>query len=1398
MTQAQDTLTPAAMPSENRPTPPKRNLRWLRALVLTLLLLLVLLAGLIGWTVSTESGLRFGLYRLPSLFGVDISSKTLKGTLLKGFSGEEWLIETKGADIKISDFHLLWQPSELSKPSLHINRVTAGDIAVVTKPTPPKPDEESGGLPEKVDLPVTVFVDRLQTGKISAGKDFDHQTVYFDSLEAAYRYDRREHRLDIGSLKSPWSESAGAAVLGLKKPFALNTALYTKGTLEGKDIHSTARLWGSLQDMQTDILLDGDNVHLSAQSTLHPFAKQLNDIIGEVLVKGININPAAFLNTLPKANLTFDATVVPSFSDGIALEGAIDLANRDAGFADDNAIPVRTVFGEFTVNDHGLIHIPQADVELLQQGRVAVGGEIDTGEGKLDLALKVSNLSAADAVRRELAAMIDGDIRVSGATSSPDIGWKLTSGTAVSDGLLSVVTDTAQGQRTLKLDHADIVPQDGGRLRASGLLELFQDQNLKLDIVSQGFNPSKIDAQLPRGNVNGTIALDGKLGRQIFNGKMQFAPSTFNDVALSGRADVAYEKQHLSRALTDIRLGRNIVQTNGSFGKKGDRLNLNINAPDLSRFGFGLSGLITAKGYVAGDLSDGIKTLETDVAGTARALHVGDLLNVKTLDFALKGSPDINRPLAAKLDGQEIVLSGQSPTRIDAVDLQMTGTGAKHRIRGGGNMLLGDKRYALALDADGGLNRELDRWVGTLGVLDISGAFNLKLQNRMNLDASAERVVMSPARWAAMGGTLNLQSFVWDKKQGITTKGRADNLHMAELHNFYQPPFEHNLILGGDWDMSYSQNPRGYVNLTHQGGDLTLPKDIQPMGIRALSLKTRFQNNRIDSVLDGRTRLGNVSGNLGINHQFGREFAQAPMSGKISIDMPDLVPLRAFLPESAQGLSGQASGTAVIGGRVGAPTVNSNIQTRTNYGRGTGNIVIGQGSDLMSSPLSGRINLNVDDIEVFRNFLPVGQTVKGKLVAAIGLGGRVAEPLLNGTLNGENLYYRNQAQGLILDNGVLRSHLQGQRWIIDSLKFHRGGTVELKGGVELAGVNPDVDVDIVFDKYRTLSRPNRRLVLSGKAKVLYNQQKGVSLVGNLKADFGMFGMQKSSMPTLDDDVVVLGETKEEQTAATPIHMDLDLDLNDSVRFIGEGLNITLGGKLRLTARPDETIQGIGTVNVVKGRYKAYGQDLDITKGTISFVGPLGDPNLNIRAERRLSPVGAGVEVLGNLENPRITLVADEPMSEKDKLSWLILNRASSGSDGDEAALSAAAGALLAGQINDRIGLVDDLGFTSKRSRNAQTGELNPAEQVLTVGKQLSNELYLGYEYGMTSAEQSVKLIYQLTRAIQAVARVGNESSGGELKHTIRFDHLFQNDWDADEKIKAKERAEKVQKAAEKP
>ena len=52
-------------------------------------------------------------------------------------------------------------------------------------------------------------------------------------------------------------------------------------------------------------------------------------------------------------------------------------------------------------------------------------------------------------------------------------------------------------------------------------------------------------------------------------------------------------------------------------------------------------------------------------------------------------------------------------------------------------MAVDSKRYKLDLDATGGLNKDQTQWKGTVDTLDINGAFNLKLQNRLNLEPAA-------------------------------------------------------------------------------------------------------------------------------------------------------------------------------------------------------------------------------------------------------------------------------------------------------------------------------------------------------------------------------------------------------------------------------------------------------------------------------------------------------------------------------------------------------------------------------------------------------------------------------------------------------------------------------------
>ncbi len=1288
--------TPEPLQSNSHPPTPtttkrKRSWLWRISSFFTMLITVLIGAVLVGamWLLGTKDGLRYALH-LPERLntGVVIKADALDGTIWRGFTANGIVVNTESADITATHLQFDWQPKDLLKEHLHINQLHIGDIHIDNKPTPPKPKDEPPKLPSTVSLPLVATLDSLQVGKITQGKK---KTVLLHRVWANYRYDHQNHLLNIQSVKTDWSDSKGSLRLNTVLPYALAGELASKGELDGIQVDNRLNLSGSLKDIILKTNIKGLGISLDGDTSLHPFAPNIRDYIGHVKLQGEGINPRAFLSSLPQAKLTFNANVLPELGDVIALNGKIDLTNATPIAADKQGIPVKKLHGVFKVNESGAVEIQQLNAQLMQQGEVKLTGGIYAQKKTMNLQAAVKNITSADAISTSLHGTLNGTLSAVGTFSKPVFGFQLNTGRADAKGSLTIHTDANNGQRTLHLERGEIRPKNGGIAQVAATLELFKNQKITANLSSQNFNPAQLYPDLPAGNVSGDVKLNGEIAKMTYHAELHLRPSQLSGSDLSGNGYISYENQHLSKADVSLKLGNNSVKTEGKFGKKDDVLNIAIESPNLAQFGVGVKGLLMVSGSLK-NTEDSWTKIEADLTGQARDFAVPNVIDIKTIDFKIKGAPEFTAPLDVALEGKGIVSSG---TAIDDVKLALNGSLRQHELSGSGSLKLDGKPFALKLAAKGGLS-EQNQWLGTVNALDLSGALNLQLQNPLQLEAGAQRVVLSAARWRALGGSLNLERFVWNKQSGLSTKGSADNFHLVQLEHFYKPPIEHDLIIASDWDLNYTTEPRGYLNLRQQGGDMILPTTRKPkLELKNLVLQTRLTDQGILNHYTGDTRYGKASGDFNILQRFG------------------------------QGV-------------------------------------------LLNAPVGGALRLDVEELNQLKNLLPTGQTVKGKVAAVMTVTGILSEPRLNGTIEGENLYYRNQSAGIVLKDGSLKSRLSNRVWTVDALQFKRGGTATLTGTADYSSGMPIVVADVVFQQYQALNQATRNLTISGKTTLKYNET-GFTLDGKLITDEGKFGFQESSAPTLDDDVVVLGETKEEPTASTPFNMNLIFDLNDKFYFSGEGLRVTLGGQLTLTARPQQDVTGVGSINVVRGRYKAYGQDLIIKKGIISFVGPLDKPNLNIRAERRGSQVGAGVEVLGNLDAPRITLVANEPMSEKDKLSWLILNRASSGSSTDNAALATAAGAFLAGSLNDKVGLVDDFGLSSSQTRNAQTGEMNPAQQVLTFGKQLTRDLYLGYEAGLQTPTQSVKLVYQLSKSFQAIARAGTESSGGEVKYVKRFD-----------------------------
>ena len=179
---------------------------------------------------------------------------------------------------------------------------------------------------------------------------------------------------------------------------------------------------------------------------------------------------------------------------------------------------------------------------------------------------------------------------------------------------------------------------------------------------------------------------------------------------------------------------------------------------------------------------------------------------------------------------------------------------------------------------------------------------------------------------------------------------------------------------------------------------------------------------------------------------------------------------------------------------------------------------------------------------------------------------------------------------------------------------------------------------------------------------------------------------------------------------------------------------------------------------MEGTYEAYGERLRIDRGLVTFVGPVGNPRLDIQAVRAdLREVEVGVAITGTAQNPRVRLFSTPEMSELDKLSWLTLGRASTGLASDQSAvLQRAAMALLAGEdggggesIAKRLGL-DAISVSG--------GESGLDDAVVSLGKQVSERFYVGYAQSLDATGGSWELVYKIAKRFTVRLQTGESTA----------------------------------------
>jgi translocation and assembly module TamB len=316
------------------------------------------------------------------------------------------------------------------------------------------------------------------------------------------------------------------------------------------------------------------------------------------------------------------------------------------------------------------------------------------------------------------------------------------------------------------------------------------------------------------------------------------------------------------------------------------------------------------------------------------------------------------------------------------------------------------------------------------------------------------------------------------------------------------------------------------------------------------------------------------------------------------------------------------------------------------------------------------------------------------------------------------------------------------------------------------GATPTARLKLVAERAQVLGRVDRRIVASGEADLLLKGD-GIRLDGGFKVDEGLIDISRASAPQLGDDVRVVrrGANGERDAAAAQraagangrqLALALRLDLGEQLRLRGRGIDTLLRGQLQVSA-PAGKLALNGSVRTAEGHYAAYGQKLEVEHGVITFAGAPDNPRLDILALRPNLDVRVGVAIGGTAQSPRVRLVSEPEMAETDKLSWLVLGRATDGlGSNDVALLQHAALGLLAGEgggatgdLTQRLGL-DDLSL--------RQGDGEVRETVVSLGKQLTRRWYVGYERSLNATAGSWQLIYRIAQRFTLRAQSGIDNS----------------------------------------
>lgn len=1051
----------------------------------------------------------------------------------------------------------------------------------------------------------------------------------------------------------------------------------------------------------------GDLGQLTIQAASKPPAV---DMALQAQLQPFAANPVTHLNaTVTQWNPADFSTNAPQAK----LSLSAQLAQNEAG----------QLAGSISIENHAAAPLDQNGVpalamrthtvitpELLTLPNVHVQlGKNGTVRGKLTWDRNQHVLSADLAIDRLDPRQIDSRLKTAAISGNIELSGNAEIQSAridLRDRSLRLTADIARNGDQLALERFNL-QRNQSRLTGQGRLRLTEEQSFELSGQLIRFNSADF-IQTVDSDLNATLQLSGHLTPEV-TGTLQYAiqKSRLAKSPVSGSGEIAIAGfTHIS-GKAELLAGSNRLLAHGRTDDSQHDVQLTVNAPALAQLGLGLSGDLHTQLTFRGST----EAPYLDWKFTSQQLNLPDKQRLSGISASAQWHKD-----AITLNIATDTVQAHEQATIKQFAATLDGKTDHHHLTVKAGL---NQNITFRLAANGGLNLAKSgqplRWQGQLTELSATGDIPIHLLAPAPLAVSAASMSLERAGLSISSGSVRIEQLHWAPQ---SWKTRGDFSGIALLPGAPERAQGTPLQLGGRWHLDSAAHLTGELRIHRERGDWYLPGDLpQPLGLQQLQLQATA--------------------------------AQGKLSGQF---------------EFASHILGTATAAVML------PL--QQIQSQWSISR--------------ESPLQGNIRAAITSLKLLNPLLGGNLHSDGELRLEAGIHGTLRQPDISGKVSGTGLSLALLEQGIHLQQGTLDAHFQQADLHIDRLHFTsphapppdkrlfrdlalkgEAGSLTVTGKAGLAG-NPS-QLDFAIDQLPLAHKTDYWIIASGTGAARWQKDR-LSISGDLRTDAGLIMQPPEGRPGLSDDVVLVNTPASQRSQKMPLHLDMALNLGEKFYIRASGLEGRLTGQLQMRNDNNQQLKLTGTIAAQDAAFKAYGQNLTVKRGIVSFQGPLDDPNLNVLAVREGLAVEAGVEIAGSVRHPRVRLVSTPDVPDTEKLSWIVLGRKPDTSGLDTSVLLSAAGSILGGQsgsgITDQITQalgVDEITFKQAGVGSSLTGQIG------VIGKRISSRAYLSYERSLTATTMGItKLTYNLTPKITVVTQAG-EDSAADLFYTIQFD-----------------------------